>query len=425
MTAETIVQTAQAVERRRARNLASRAPGLADLLSVPGILSLSISNGLVQGFGQRMQGIVVAWLVLEMTGSKFWLGVVNGVPALSVLLFSLLGGVVADTCNARRVMVVSRSALAVTALIAGVIVTIGLASPAYLLVYVLLVVAIAAIDMPVARTYVYGVVGGPRLLAANAVQSVFLNAISIVVAVSAGLLIGLGGPEAAFLLLAAGYALAVALLLSTGADPQAQAQRAANPLADVIAGLAYVRRTPAVAALLALAFLVPVAGVYFAMVPVFARDVLAVGAGGLGVLVASFAVGGLAGSLYLAAGRGFRRPGLALTVLGAAFGVGMMAFALSQSFLLSCAISLLMGLLAAFWQNLLGVLLQVVAAPEMRGRVTSVFTMGFQLVGLGWLAGGFAGSVAGVEAVVFAAGVVFSGLSLAIFGLSPQLRRIG
>jgi hypothetical protein len=425
MTAQALTEKTRAATMPRSRAPAARPSGLADLLRVPGIIRLSISNGLVQGFGNRMQGVVVAWLVLEMTDSKFWLGVVNGVPVLPVLLFSLLGGVVADTRNAKRVMVVSRVALAVIAFATAALVATDQIAIGHLLLYVLLVVGIAAIDMPVARNYLFGVVGGPRLLGANALQQVIMNTITIVMPVSAGLLIGFGGPQTAFLLLGIGYAVAVVLILNTPASSgEDQASKGTNPLADVLAGIAYIRATPAVSALVCLAFLVPVAGIYFAMVPVFAREVLDVGAGGLGILVASFSAGGLAGSAYLAAGRGLQRRGLKLTVLGVAFGVGMMAFALSQSFLLSCAISLVMGVLAAFWQNILGVMIQVVAAPEMRGRVTSVFTMGFQLVGLGWLAGGSLAAVLGVEAAVVLGGIVFSGLSLAIFLVSPDVRHM-
>jgi hypothetical protein len=53
---------------------------LAGLLSVPGFLQLCASNAVTHSFGQRIQGIAVAWVVLEMTGSKFWLGVINGLP---------------------------------------------------------------------------------------------------------------------------------------------------------------------------------------------------------------------------------------------------------------------------------------------------------------------------------------------------------
>jgi predicted MFS family arabinose efflux permease len=336
----------------------------------------------------------------------------------------LLGGVVADTYDSRRVMLVTRAALALTAFAAATLVAAGQIATGHLLLYVLLVVGLAAIDMPVARTHLFAFVGGPRVLSAYALQSVIMNTITVFLALSAGLLIGLGGPEAAFLLLAVGYAVSLLLLLKTPASARAEAAKGTNPLADVIAGIAYVRATPAVAALVALAFLVPVAGIYFAMVPVFAREVLDVGAGGLGMLVASFSAGGLLGSVWLTARAGMGRRSLTLTLLGLAFGAGMIAFALSQSFWLSCVISLVMGLLAAFWQNILGTLLQVVAAPEMRGRVTSVYTMGFQLVGLGWLVGGSVAAVASVQVAVLLGGAVFTGMSLAIYALSPEVRQL-
>ncbi|HWO72261.1 MAG TPA: hypothetical protein VNN21_01750, partial [Dehalococcoidia bacterium] len=108
--------TAQAVPQAAA--IASSVTGqprlsqLVGLLAVPGFLKLCVSNGLAHSFGQRMQGIAVAWLVLEMTGSTFWLGVINGLPAVSIVLFSLGGGFVADSRDPRRVLMMSRAALA-------------------------------------------------------------------------------------------------------------------------------------------------------------------------------------------------------------------------------------------------------------------------------------------------------------------------
>ena len=404
--------------------LASRAPALADLAAVPGFIQLSISNGLSQSFGQRIQAIAIAWLVLEMTGSVFWLGVVIGAPAISTVLFSLAGGVMADSLDARRVLLISRSALTATTLILAVVVTSGSVTLSHLVVYVLLISGIAAIDMPVARHLVHDMVGSPRLMSASATQSIFTNVVNIVAPVSMGILIAAGGPAAAFWLLGGGYAVAVLMIRLTRRGSGPRQHKRVNPLADILAGLAYIRRTPEVAVLVSLAFLVPVAGIYFAMVPVYARSVLHVGPDGLGVLVASFSVGSLAGSIYLAANGQPDKPAHSLALFGAAFGVGMMAFALSQSFVLSCAISLAMGVAAGFWQNMLNAMVQVVAAPEMRGRVTSVLTMGFQLMGLGWLFGGFLGSTAGLAPTVLGGGLVFFSLSLAAFALSRDVRAI-
>jgi MFS family permease len=295
----------------------------------------------------------------------------------------LIGGALADSRDGRRVLFLSRTALALTSIVAAVLVSTGNVELGHLLLYVLLVVGIAAIDMPVSRTLVHKIVGSPRLLGASATQSILMNVVNIVAPVSIGLLIGLAGPGAAFWLLGGGYVLAAAMVVNAPEKAEAPASRALSPLADVIEGVSYIRRTPAVAALLGLGFLVPVAGVYFAMVPVLAREVLQVGPGGLGILVASFSAGSLLGSVYLAVNGSPRRRGLRLTQLGVLFGAGMMAFALSQSFLLSCSISFLLGVTAGFWQNMLSAMSDS-CRPVMRGRVVSVFTMVQLLALAGW-----------------------------------------
>jgi len=424
MTTQAVTVQTQPVVQSRQATASARRPQLADLLAVPGFLQLSASNGLAHSFGQRMQGIAVAWLVLEMTGSKFWLGVINGAPAISIVLFSLVGGIIADSRDARRVLLLTRAALAVTAIATALIVMTGQVQLGHLLVYVLLIVAIGAIDMPVARTLVHEVVGSGRLLGAGAVQSVFMNVVNIVAPLGIGVLIGLAGSSAAFWVLGVGYAAAALLVLNPGWKSETRSPRRSNPFAEIIVGLAYVRRTPSVAALVGLGFLVPVAGVYFAMVPVIARESLSTGPGSLGVLVASFSAGSLLGSVSLAVNGGIRRRGLRLTLLGVAFGAGMMAFAVSESFVLSCGVSFVMGVTAGFWQNMLGAMVQLVAAPEMRGRVVSVFTMGFQLVSVGWLAAGTAASAFGNEATLLVAGGAFSLLSVGVYAISRETREI-
>jgi MFS family permease len=424
MTSQAIAQPHPGATSAKQAGLTTHFSALAGLLAVPGFLQLCISSGLTQSFGQRMQGIAVGWLVLEMTGSEFWLGVVNGAPAISIVLFSLVGGLIADRFEARKVLLLSRAALALTSAATALLVTTGGVQLTHLVVYMLIVVGIAAVDMPVARGLMHDAVGGSRLLGATAAQQVFMNTVSIAAPVAIGLLVGTAGSGSAFWVLGAGYSLAALLVLRGRSTPVAREAPPTRPLSELAAGLAYILRTPIVAALIALAFLVPVAGVYFALVPVYARDVLGVGATGLGVLAASFAAGSLLGSAYLAVQGSMRHRGKKLTLVGVAFGLGMMAFALSQSFLLSCAISLVMGVLAGFWQNTLSATVQIAAAPALRGRVLGVFTMAFQLMGLGWLAAGLLASCFGSEATVFAGGAVFAGASVAVFTLTRQLREI-
>jgi len=422
--------TAEAVSRppafaARPEAAQGRLSEVAGLLSVPGFLKLCISNGLAHSFGQRMQGIAVAWLVLEMTGSTFWLGVINGLPAVSIVLFSLAGGLAAESGDPRRVLIASRLGLAATAAAAAVLVSVGAVEPAHLLAYVLIVVGIAAVDMPVARTMMHEAVGTPRLLSASAAQSVFMNAVNICAPVVLGVLIGVSGPGASFWLLAAGYALATVLIWRTASPVGSRRpSRGRSPLSEIAAGLRYIAATPAVASLVGLAFLLPIAGMFFAMVPVYARETLGLGAGGLGVLVASFSVGSLCGSLYLTVHGAVAGQGRRLTLLGVAFGLGVIAFSVCGSFIVACGISLVMGVTAGFWQNMLTSMVQVSASPEMRGRVVAVSTMGFQLMGLGWLLAGLLATALGVQATLIVAGLLFGGLSAGLFAFGKGLRDL-
>lgn len=399
-------------------------PGLAGLLAVPGFLAMSVSNGLVHSISVRMHGMIVAWLVLEMTGSKLWLGIVTGVPAIAIVVCSLLGGVLADSRDARRTLIASRSLLAAVSFVTAVLASSGQLQIATLMVLVMISVGLMAADMPVARTLVLSTVGSSRLVSAGAANLVTLNVFNIAGPLILGVLIGKAGAGPALFILLGGYLVAMLLILKQPPVSERIGSRGARPVADVFAGLAYVRSTPVVGALVALGFLVILAGVYFGMVPVYAREVLRVGPEGLGLLTASFSVGSLAGAAYMTARSGLRRRGMLIAALSVLFSAGMVAFALSNNLALSCVISFVMGLAASFWQNLLSAMLQVAAVPEMRGRAVAVFTMGFQLASAGWLLGGVLATLLSVQAAVVLAGVAFGVLSLLIFTLCRELREI-
>jgi MFS family permease len=421
MTTQPIPAQAGLIARRVA--LTERLSTPVELINTPGFLRLVLSNALSHSFGMRMQGITIAWVVLEMTGSKIWLGIVNGAPAISIVLFSLFAGVLADSRDSRRVLTAIRAALATTAFIAAVLTFAGQVRVEHLVLYALIVMGLSAMDMPLGRTLTLQVVGPARLMNANAMQTMVMNVISVVTPISIAAVIGLAGSGAAFLLLAAGYVLGALLMLTTRVSPP-PSSRGVSTLSDLAAGVAYIRTSPKIRGLVILGFLMPFVGVYFALVPVFAREVLDVGASGLGLLVGSFSLGSLVGSMRLVAGGPMSRRGRRVIFLSLAFGAGMVAFGLSQNLLLSCAISVSMGFMGVYWQNLLTTMVQTESAPEMRGRALSLFTMGFQLASLGWLIGGVTASLVGPEAALIVSGGCFAGLSSLVLACNREARLI-
>jgi MFS family permease len=391
------------------------------LLGVKGFVELCAGNGLALS-GIRLQSIVVAWLVLEMTGSKMMLGVVVGAPAIAAIAASLLGGVLADSSHARAAIKWTRLAMASSTFLTGLLVTTGHVEIAILLAAVLVTSFATAVDMPVGRTLIFEMVGRERLLSGTAMSSMAQNLCTMGGPMIVGLLMGHFGAGAALFALAGAYVLAASLVPVTGAT--AVARRELSPVQELRAGFAYLRETPCVAWLTSLFFLVPLAGIFFAMVPVYAHEVLDVGPAGLGLLMGSYGAGTVVGSAYLVLTGQMRRRGLRVTAVGVLFSAGVIAFAVSPSFLFSVIVAFCIGVTAMLWLNTLTAMVQTAAAPEMRGRAMSVGTTGMQLMTAGWLVAGAMSSMFGPVATTAFAGAAFAVLSLVVFVKSPDVRSI-
>ena len=346
--------------------------GLGALLGVRGFLRLCVGTGIALS-GQRLQNIALAWLVLEMTGSKLWLGVVVGVPSLVAITGSLSGGVLADSPRAAGALKGTRLAMAAAAFAAGLLVTTGHVEVGLLRGVAMVTAFATAVDMPVSRTLIFDMAGRERALAGTSLNSLAMNLCAVGGPLAVGGLIGRFGVDTALYGIAAAYAVSALLM------PPIQrhtTESAVSPLRDLRAGFAYLRETPCVAWLVGLFFRVPVAGVFFAMVPVYAHEVLDVGPSGLGVLMATYGAGTVAGSAYLVVNGEIRRRGLVVTAVGVLFGAGVIAFAVSRSLVLSSVVGFGIGVTAMLWQNTLSAMVQTAAAPEMKGRAMSVGTMG-------------------------------------------------
>jgi MFS family permease len=384
-------------------------------------LRLSAGNGLALG-GIRLQNVALGWLVLEMTGSKLMFGLVVGLPAFGVIGASLLGGVLSDSRHARSSLLWARLAMAAATLFAGLLVTAGQVQLSLLMAVALVTSGATAVDMPVARSLIFDRVGRERALPGTAMTSMATNVTAVVGPLAVGVLMSRFGVDVALYAIAVAYVAAAILLPASHARREIKEQ--AHPLADLLAGFEYLRRTPCVAWLVALCFLVPVAGVFFAMVPVYAHEVLDAGPTGLGVLMASYGVGTVAGSGYLVVNGQLRRRGLRVTQVGVLFGLAVIAYGVSDSIALSGVIAFGIGVTAMLWMNTLTAMVQTAAAPEMKGRAMSVGTMGMQLMSVGWLVAGVTSSLAGPVATVVLAGAAFALLSLFVFARSPDVRAI-
>ncbi len=422
MSQRDITQTAQPRPAGSAPQTRPR-PLFVETLSIPAFRYLWFSNGLT-GMGVQLRAMVVAWLVLEMTGSTMWMGMTNGLPTTAIVIFSLLGGVLADRTNRRTLLMWSRITLAALSFLMALLVTLGLIEIWQSIVLVILAGGFNALDLTVSRALVFDVVGKQKILSASSMNTMAISLGNILGPTIAGVLIARAGVDAALYLLFAAYLVSFVVLIRVkGSQPTAQPKRA-SIARDLAEGFRYIQSAPIIASLLALGALAPMATIYIAMMPIYAREVLSTGAQGFGLLVAAWGLGGIIGSVFLTVKGGKGHKGLIVFGSGLALGVLMIGFAYSQVFPISFALTAGFGFFAMVWLNSVNAVLQTVVADEMRGRVIGIFTMAPQLMTLGWLLGGAMEVLMGSQTTLVVSGGFVIAFSLLVLSRSPGLIRI-
>ena len=403
--------------------LPSQRPAFLDILSIQRFRLLWLSNGL-SFMGMRIQDMAVAWLVLEMTDSNLWVGVVNGLPALSIVIFSLLGGILADRTDRRRLLSWSRLTLAGLTFLVAFLITSGAISLWQLIIVVFVATGVYAADMPISRTLIFDYVGRKRLLSATSLNSMLMDLGAIGGPWVAGMLLAHVGADAALYLLSATYSVAFAVLFFGKSSARAPRGNCSKVFRDLADGFSYLRKTPSVACLVSLGATVPMAGVFFSMMPVYARDVLGVGAAGLGLMVAVYSGGALVASITMTARGGLNHVGRAVVFSAVVYAVAMIGFAFAPGFQMTLAAVFVTGMASTYWKNTAGTIVQMSSAEEMRGRVMSIFGMGAQMLALGWLIGGTLSTLIGNQGTLIVAAGLMIGLNVVVYTRAEVMRRV-
>ncbi len=350
--------------------------------------------------GTYMQSIGQAWLVLELTHSAWQLGLVGALQALPVLLFSIFGGVFADRWPKRRVLLVTQSAAMIQALLLWALIATGTVQLWHLYILAMLLGLTESLYLPASRAFVVEMVGREDLPNAVALNSSRSTLARIVGPGMAGIIIAASSVTMLFLLNALSFLPVIAglaLINSHELHAQALQPKSAgerqNTWQSLREGVDYVWKTPAVVVVILVVGLVLLFGSNFNVVlPLFATDVLHVGATGFGFLSAAIGAGALLSALWLAWGN--QKPTIRRVLTGMmVFGVLEAVFAVSHIYLLSLALIASVGFMETAFAAQALTTLQTVAPDHLRGRVTSVQVLFFDgsvplgYLLMGWLAG--------------------------------------
>lgn len=382
-------------------------------------------SGLVTVFmATQVQSAVLGWQVYQLTGDPLSLGLVGLAEAIPFLSLTLVGGWVADRRDRRFLSIAGL--LAIGASGAWLLAT-SLGGPTSALpLYA--AQALAGLGRAFFRpaTSALGAEIVPREHYHNAAswRSSFNHAAMVLGPALGGALIALGGPRLAYAVVVLLALAGLASFLRVGRRP-IHSPDGEGLLGGLRDGIGFVFRQPLLLGALSLDLFAVLFGGAVALLPVFARDVLGVGEIGFGFLRAAPAVGSVVMSLALVRFGHFRRAGHALLGCVALFGVTWIAFALSESYLLSVALLVAGGAFDNVSVVLRNVLVQTYTPREMMGRVSAVsgFFIGSSNE-LGAFESGVAARLLGVVPSVLFGGTMTLLTVATVAWKAPALRRL-
>lgn len=385
--------------------------------------------------GSQMQVVAINWHVYLLTKSPLALGIVGLTRVVPIVAFSLWGGVVADRHDRRRVMIATQIAMTAVALFLWGTTFAG--HETLWLIYALNALSASAVafDGPSRQALIPRLVPPADLPGALTLNLSVFQASLIGGPALAGILIahagqGTGGLALIYLanavsFLAVIYALAT---MHTSGAPMAEGGQAEGWSA-LREGLRFVFTTPLMVWTMGLDFLATFFSGAMSLLPIFADQVLKVGAKGYGVLAAAPAVGALLGSLLLSIRPLPPHQGRIFLWAVAAFGAATIVFGLSRSFWLTLAALAAVGFADAISTVIRQTLRQFITPDRLRGRMTSVnmiFFMGGPQLGeleAGVVASLFASAVVGVTVSVVSGGIATVAITAAIAAAAPMIRR--
>lgn len=376
-------------------------------------------------FAMNGQFVVRSYLAFKLTDSAFALGIVNLAVAIPMLVISPFGGVLADRVEKRNLIMVGQALLLLNELVVLALLLTNRLEFWHLLAVVFLMGCLFPFIMPARQSIVANIVGRQGLANAMALQMSGMNAARVVGPVTAGLIISIAGVRWVYVVAVALYLLALLAMSRIDRAPPVPATGPRTVFGDILDGLRYVRNDRPVRVLLLLS-IVPImlAMPFQALLVVFSEDVWHTGSRGLGILQGAAGVGGVLGSVIVAAIGDIQRKLRVMMVSLLAFGGTLLLFAMSPWFLLALPFVLLADVFANVFGTVNSTAIQVLIPDEVRGRVMSLMMMTFGLTPLGTLPVSIVAQEYGAPVAVGGAAIVTMGLAVLIYAVSPSLRGI-
>lgn len=383
-------------------------------------------GSVTEHMGERLEMMALGWLMMKLTERPYYLGLMAVSRSAATILFSLVGGVVADRVDRRNLLIV---ALLGSALISIVLVFLdytNLVAPWHLFLVAALTSVLMGFNHPARATIVPNVVPKEELTNAIALDTASVRLAGPIVPLIGGYLIAHFGTVSLFGIRALGALLAIGWLVMARVPATSPDARKQSPWQSLWGGLKYAAASALVLTLLILlAMRMLEQQVFSIFLPFFATDILQAGAVGFGYLHSASAIGSLLALLVVATLGNFKYKGWLIVAAGILVGLFLSGFGLSQWLILSLLLLAAVSFFATTLDNVSQAALQTIISDEFRGRVMSLRGVMRGVLGLGaaYLLG-VGGEYLGIGKATVIFGLFFiTVISLAAFSL-PSLRKL-
>jgi MFS family permease len=377
-----------------------------------------------------MDSVARGWLIYELTNSSFQLGLVRGVQAIPILLLSPIAGSAADLYSRKTQILIAQIVDGLLYVWIAVMIITGRIEPWHVYVTSVGLATVQSFQLPSRGSMVSDTVPPKYLTNAFGLNAVVFNSARSAGPALAGVLIAIYGTASAYSVQALFYLLATIWTIMLHPERRS----APGMQSHSVSGESFVRsiiegwkfswqnyevRVSLLIVSAALLLLIP-----FTLLPVFARDVLHVGATGQGLLLTAMGIGALLSSVVVAA-RGDRMPRGIVMIGGVAlYGILVVVFAASTWFVLSILVMLIIGFCHVTSHALIQTVIQSYSPAEFRGRTMAIFHMTQVILVIGAMLIGGLASLIGARWAATSMSLIGTGAMIAVYALMPKARKI-
>ena len=379
----------------------------------------------VQSFGQGIQFLGIGFLIIDLGGEKTALGLAVSLFGVSNLVFTFVGGVLADRVDRKLFLIGCVLGNAVVTLTLAFLALTDLAQIWHVYAVVFILGGLMAVQMPARFALAADLVPREDMMNAVALHTSVGQIGNMLGPLVGGWAIQYIDTWAGIMINGVSYLLGIAFLMMV-ARPVTSTRRNSSPISDFVGGLAHAVRTPMAAVLIFLSATFGFFGMaYMQVVPAFTTEFLRLNAFQTGVFMVCRGAGAFAGSMVVASWGDSKNKGLLMYLQLVICCFGLIAMAWSQWFWAACMLVALVGStsIGGFWP-VSSSMMQLTTAPDMRGRMMAMMQLApvFHFLGawpLTWLAQLYGWSVA-----ITSGASVLLVISLAGWMYRPMVRRM-